>query len=686
MSNDGTLSHEFKILHLSDAHIGNPIFPTNFDGIFKPLFEDLKKVSNAPPDLIVFSGDLVDGRTDQLSLEDQYQKAQDFLAKIFDCFGKKYGEIPLIIVPGNHDVVRPKSKAQQDFRDTLNPINIASMMREKDSFWTAIMERQKKWQSFIKTIPNQNWDWDYDLNIVTARINKGNTKIGVAGLNTCWSSHGDNEYGKIWLGNEQIEIALSKLSDCDLRIAVAHHPRSWLHIDENINIDRTIQSNFHVFFHGHEHSQWFVDTQNHLKVCAGACYGRKDKNCYSWLTVGLEGGPSTIRLRKFIDEAAGGWGPCYMPGKTKEDGTQELTFFSSKGKNSQEANNVSSIKSSFQKPIEATQRSLSKFLDTMQNAFFMRWEGLDLEISKEDPVVYWPVRLRKPTPIHAAQCFTAAGLQKHGCKIYLWIDDLGNADYKPERFSKRLQQWYLKAGGKKDQIEIRRFSEILNSDGKHIEPAWEMLQKWLGTMAYCTDRILKISKIWPSIEDNSKEGPAKVLSELSKRRPRRLMTPAMVWTCLNIMFGENANRPIITLGGYDEKLLWDAWRTCCEYPEMQVGHLYISKLAQMKSDTEQALHMAEEPLAWESKEDIAKEFKKAVIESNSALKWSEDSRMIPWCINNCVLLPNFISEKEEPFKILGAPILTLDDFVQVKSDDIHDTLIEAVNSWILSNK
>ena len=110
----------FCILHLSDAHIGK----TEADqlAVLTPLLESIEKEGkNRSPNLLVFSGDLVQGCPRECQeegckndispptkcvLENQYKKATEFINDVFKALSKEPGDIPLLIVPGNHDVNR----------------------------------------------------------------------------------------------------------------------------------------------------------------------------------------------------------------------------------------------------------------------------------------------------------------------------------------------------------------------------------------------------------------------------------------------------------------------------------------------------------------------------------------------------------------------------------------------------
>jgi 3',5'-cyclic AMP phosphodiesterase CpdA len=97
-----------RILHISDTHFGTEV----------PEVEEAfwKSVAVLRPDIVVHSGDVT-----QRALAKEYDKAVTFMAK--------FGPIPKIVVPGNHDIplwnifarlVRPYSGFQRAFGQ-LNP-------------------------------------------------------------------------------------------------------------------------------------------------------------------------------------------------------------------------------------------------------------------------------------------------------------------------------------------------------------------------------------------------------------------------------------------------------------------------------------------------------------------------------------------------------------------------------------
>ena len=504
--------NNFTILLLSDSHISTPS-SLDSENVFDPLFEDLKKFFDKGylPSLIIFSGDLAN-----TGKAEEYIEAENFLKNISNCFEKEYGEIPILLVPGNHDVDRDViDDPQKKYRENLTVSIVKEMMEKNNVTWKNIIKRQANWLNFVKSVPKQTWELDPVTNLCTGIIDAGGKKIGIAGLNSSWASHEKKEQGAIWIGEHQISLAHSKLKDADLQIAIAHHPIDWLNPEDKTIIRQKVESKFHIFCHGHEHAQWFTDSQRHLKCEVGACYeGIKDKNTYSWLNIDILKKDATIWLREYTNQGEGGWRANHIPGKTDKEGKSDLYFLKNQHVPDKDDSSKTTVGKNKKTRIdESFPDNIEDFLKILEDRFFFRLEKGNLTQNPQAPLIYWPVRLRHPTPIHAAQCFVAAGLQKLGCHISLWIDDLGRKEYSIEQFSDALKQWLTKVGGDGATLKVNKFSDIIYDNGseQYTDHAWDMLQKWLGNMSYYTDAILRISKIWPSSED-SKE----IINEIKK--------------------------------------------------------------------------------------------------------------------------------------------------------------------------
>ncbi len=227
------MDNHFIILHLSDTHIGAPRHDISSLRIFAPLFLDIEKFQQKGirPNLIVFSGDLSYGELKDNPLHEQYKNGYQWIRKVYDAIRCSFDQVPILIVPGNHDMNRlSKDNAHDLWIDELGKKEqLYDHMYSKTQTWQNILKRQQAWAEFVKSIENKNVTYDYSLNMSTAKIMQGGYAIGIAGFNSSWASYKDKHDSNLWIGRYQIEQALNQLSDCDFKIAVSHHPTSCLH-------------------------------------------------------------------------------------------------------------------------------------------------------------------------------------------------------------------------------------------------------------------------------------------------------------------------------------------------------------------------------------------------------------------------------------------------------------------------
>lgn len=691
------MSQDFIILHLSDTHIGNPQHEPDSSAVLRPLLDDLNKCRSdfGKPNLIVFSGDLAYGELDHISLADQYEQASAWLNEVYSALSSTPEQSPFFMVPGNHDINQfIVSELEIDFIRNLKSEqaweNVESLMKENKLDWPRFLARQEAWKEFHNSY-SQRWHLDEELNLVSGSIEFSNKEIGIVGLNSSWASTPstklDGANGKLWIGRYQLQKAVALVENADFKIAVAHHPLSWLNPSERNWITQKIESHFEVFLHGHDHSQWFHSTAQHLAIAAGACYqgsasGRE--NAYSWTTLNFDDQTAKVNLRQYTDKGRGGWIAYEIPGLTNHNGEATL-LFPQKVPNTRAAiptgtDVKSQLIATVESPVaaQAPSETVREFINELTGRFGFRWEPSSFRYSHDRPLVYWPIRLRHPTPIHAVQCFAAAGLQRCGCEIVLCIDELGHKDYSVEEFRKTIQRWFRNGTGDDAKLTIHECSNLLEQDG--AADIWRQVKQWLGVTNYSLERVLRVSKLLP-IDGNIS------LEEFGSQRPRRLLTPAVVWTCLLYLHRGNESRPIITLAGYDELPLWQAWRDCSDEPNIKVGHLYAPELNQSDSTHGvRPVHMAAaSDLAWVSREDISRVLLNEVSNIAGSTDWLDPHRLIPWCIGQCVLLPSWLNDSVGEFVVNGTTVTDTKELDRVQPDTLLPVLIGALDKWLLQD-
>jgi hypothetical protein len=317
-------------------------------------------------------------------------------------------------------------------------------------------------------------------------------------------------------------------------------------------------------------------------------------------------------------------------------------------------------------------QSAQELIQTLQHSFGFRWEPLrSLQIGTHF-VVYWPVRLRQPTPIHAVQCFSAAALQRRGATINLYLDDLGGKECSVEFFMDRVRLWTQHVGGDFEAIQVRLFSEVITSEV--ADSIWDNIHIWLGSTEYRLEKVLQIAKLLP------REIGTLNWSDVVKQRPRRLLNPPLVWTCLGLAKADSNGQPVLTLGGYDERFLWEAWRELTNSLEGSAGHLYGAELAEPGTDRAQALHMARTEMAWSSRDDILRALERDQ-QPNNAEPFPR-ARLMSWLLLGCIALPRYLAGSDPLFIPTQRGAIPIGDLEHLPAPERSEALATAAATWL----
>jgi len=143
-------------------------------------------------------------------------------------------------------------------------------------------------------------------------------KIALLGLNSalmCGRRRNEenkiDERGFLVVGEPQIHDALRQVMGADVRIALMHHPFSWLtEFDRNTTKSRVCEV-MNIVLHGHEHMPEVESTRgsagDRIVVSGGASYDRRRPNdpryrsAYNFVHLDLESGLGTVYLRRWND-------------------------------------------------------------------------------------------------------------------------------------------------------------------------------------------------------------------------------------------------------------------------------------------------------------------------------------------------------------------------------------------------
>lgn len=236
----------FKIVHISDWHIGS------FKGKPNRIKDAVDKINEQNPDLILFTGDMVNNVSDELlEFIPQLQK-----------LNAQYG---IYSVLGNHDYgeyVRWKTKAEAD--DNL-----------------VRLKRLEEEAGFIM------------LNNQSVTIYKDNEKIGVAGVEN-WGLPPFPQYGNV-------DSALADIKELPFKILLSHDPSHWdAEVLGKTDVDLTLS--------GHTHGMQFGVNYKKIKWSPvkfkyprwGGLYEKDGQSLFVSVGIGFIAFPGRVGMRPEI--------------------------------------------------------------------------------------------------------------------------------------------------------------------------------------------------------------------------------------------------------------------------------------------------------------------------------------------------------------------------------------------------
>ncbi len=312
-------------LHISDWHQAAP--DSDRAHIRTKLKDDIERCRNqyrelSEIDFVVVSGDVTNsGR------HTEFEQAVEHLFKplmeptgLNDSFWEK-----LIVVPGNHDFDQRVLKAASD-EILLDPLGKCETAPKRRAAIKAYLDDAGKrmlllspFRNFRRFVTEHLWGQTDELNkrepayYQVKRIRKEGMSIGIIGFNTALlSNRHKNDYGHLVIGELPLGEGLGKIAGDDIRIAVMHHPISWLADFDRDFVEERLFDACHFVLHGHQHlqrvhviSSTIGDTVN---IPAGTVYDRRFSsnprymNSYNFTHIDLETLRGTVYLRHWEEQ------------------------------------------------------------------------------------------------------------------------------------------------------------------------------------------------------------------------------------------------------------------------------------------------------------------------------------------------------------------------------------------------
>ena len=283
---------KLKLLHISDLHMDKTL-EHDQRIVLKALFDDISEnvISEGPIDAILFTGDLI-GKGKYDDNTKSYLKAM-FIDPLLAASGVPRNR--LFICPGNHDIDTKKadpylSNVFSSFKSYSDVNGFIDNLDNHPYYLSQLSSFNECISAFDLATPvvsnNLYRAYEIDCNGI---------KVGIACANSAWRASGkanEEDYGKLLIGERQIEKLHESISHTELKLILMHHATEYVAPFDRPNVQRAIHRHFDALFHGHNHTGDAVGiaTANNGTFIsnAGAIYQSRDYfNGYSVLSVEL---------------------------------------------------------------------------------------------------------------------------------------------------------------------------------------------------------------------------------------------------------------------------------------------------------------------------------------------------------------------------------------------------------------
>lgn len=261
---------KFTWLHLTDLHCGMKKQEHLWPNIRDKFFDDLNKLHDRTGhwDAVLFTGDLV-----QSGSADEFNRLNELLDTLWNCFGKLGSNPILLAVPGNHDLMRPSIK--------LPAVRMLTKWKDNpeihEEFWEETDSEYRK--TINDAFANYSAWWEKNILTHSLSIQPGmlpgdfsisiehnGLSIGIVGLNITFLQLTQGDYtGRLAFDVRQLHKAcgtddrdsIEWIKQHHLCFLMTHQPPTWLdetsHEKEYAEIAPAGRFTAHLFGHMHEH-------------------------------------------------------------------------------------------------------------------------------------------------------------------------------------------------------------------------------------------------------------------------------------------------------------------------------------------------------------------------------------------------------------------------------------------------
>jgi transcriptional regulator with XRE-family HTH domain len=254
--------------------------------------------------------------------------------------------------------------------------------------------------------------------------------------------------------------------------------------------------------------------------------------------------------------------------------------------------------------------------------------------------LFWVHRVRKPTLVHGVYSLAAAAASRAGLSVRLLLDDVdledGESRETCEEIESRVREWVQFALGDETKLSIGLYSQVLTEDYL-ARRAWPAVLDYLSNHISVLQLLRAAKAISPQQFSADAESSAlELLRNEGSIRANRLLTPLRNWLVFEAEIARLLAMPsvghgsAVTLGGGDERILWEVWRRGCpDGLPSRVQHIFLRPMPTPSSHT------------WDEPALTASETSRSAMEGYLIRRTRSDGHtdLVDWLLKAAVDLP-----------------------------------------------
>jgi hypothetical protein len=238
----------------------------------------------------------------------------------------------------------------------------------------------------------------------------------------------------------------------------------------------------------------------------------------------------------------------------------------------------------------------------------------------------------------------AAAATRAGLPVHLLLDDVeltdGERSDRCEEIESRIRGWIAFASGNDARLTTSLYTEVL-TDEYLMRRGWSAVIDYLSTSTTVLQLLRASKAISPQQYSTDAEASAlELLRNENSIRTDRLLTALRNWLVFEAEIGRLLGVPstgsgsVVTLGGGDERVLWEVWRRGCPGGlPARVQHIFLRPMPTPSSQT------------WDEPALMASETTRSGLEGYLIRRSTADRHtdLVEWLLKSAVRLPGALN-------------------------------------------